>query len=100
MIKGFEDNTFRGTASINKVQIVAVASRVLTTEMKYKTPSNVSAYLEKYSDGVAKWAQPEVALATKERLVVLRSDGTFAGNKSMTRGDAAIVMYRMFQRIW
>ena len=100
LIKGFEDNTFRGTASINKVQIVAVASRVLTNEMKYKAPSNVSAYLEKYSDGVAKWAQPEVALATKERLVVLRSDGTFAGNKSMTRGDAAIVMYRMFQRIW
>lgn len=100
LIKGFDDNTFRGTKTINKVQIVAVASRVLTTEMKYKTPSDISSYLSKYSDGVAKWAQAEVALATKEKLVVYRADGTFSGDKNMTRGDAAIIIYRLFQRIW
>lgn len=100
IIKGFEDNTFRGTTSINKIQIVAVASRVLISEMKYKMPSDISSYLSKYSDGIAKWAQSEVALATKENLVVYRTDGTFSGDKTMTRGDAAIIIYRLFQRIW
>ena len=100
LINGFEDNTFRGTTSINKVQIVAVSSRVLTSEMNYKAPSNPSAYLSKYNDTVADWAQSEVALATRENLVVYRTDGTFSGDKSMTRGDAAIIIYRLFQRIW
>lgn len=100
LINGYEDNTFRGTTSINKVQIVAVSSRVLTSEMNYKAPSNPSAYLSKYKDTVANWAQSEVALATRENLVVYRTDGTFSGDKNMTRGDAAIIIYRLFQRIW
>ena len=100
LINGYEDNTFRGTTNINKVQIVAVSSRVLTSEMNYKTPSNPSSYLGKYSDSIATWAQSEVALATKENLVVYRTDGTFSGDKTMTRGDAAIIIYRLFQRIW
>jgi hypothetical protein len=73
---------------------------VLTSEMNYKTPSNPSSYLGKYSDSIATWAQSEVALATKENLVVYRTDGTFSGDKTMTRGDAAIIIYRLFQRIW
>lgn len=100
LIKGFEDQTFRGITSINKVQIVAVSSRVLTSEMKYKTPSDPQAYLAKYSDTVSNWARPEVALATRENLVLSRKDGTFSGDKNMTRGDAAIIIYRLFQRIW
>ena len=100
LVNGFEDNTFRGTTNINKVQIVAVSSRVLTSEMNYKAPSNPSAYLSKYKDTVANWAQSEVALATRENLVVYRTDGTFSGDKNMTRGDAAIIIYRLFQRIW
>ena len=99
-ISGFEDNTFRGMNPINKEQIVAVAARVLISDMKYKTPSNTATYLGKYSDTVASWAQPQVALATKENLVVYRTDGTFSGSKNMTRGDAAIIIYRLFQKIW
>ena len=99
-ISGFEDNTFRGANPINKEQIVVVAARVLISDMKYKTPSNTATYLGKYSDTVASWAQPQVALATKENLVVYRTDGTFSGAKNMTRGDAAIIIYRLFKKIW
>lgn len=63
-------------------------------------PSNPSSYLTRYKDGVVDWAQKEVALATKENLVVYRTDGTFKGSSGMTRGDAAIVVYRLFQKIW
>ena len=100
LINGYEDNTFRGTTNISKVQIVAVSSRVLKTEMGYKEPASPAAYLSKYSDTIDSWAQSEVALATKENLIVYRTDGTFSGDKNMTRGDAAIIIYRLFQRIW
>ena len=100
LINGYEDNTFRGKNQINKEQIVAVSARMLTNEMGYKAPSNPGSYLGKYSDSVVEWARPEVALATKENLVVYRTDGTFSGSKGMTRGDAAIIIYRLFQRIW
>lgn len=100
IIKGFGDKTFRGNIAINKTQIVAVSSRVLVSEMGYKTPSNTASYLSKYSDSVSDWAKGEVALATRENLVVYRTDGTFSGGKNMTRGDAAVIIYRLFQKIW
>ena len=100
LINGYTDNTFRGTTPIIKDQILAVAARVLKNEMGYKEPSDPNSYLAKYSDTVTKWAQPEVALATKENLVVYRVDGTFKGESNMTRGDAAIIIYRLFQKIW
>lgn len=99
-VNGFEDHTFRGTNSISKVQIIAVSSRVLQKEMKYKTPTDPTVYLSKYSDSVDPWAQPEIALATRENLVVRRTDGTFSGSRKMSRGDAAVIIYRLFQRLW
>lgn len=99
-IKGFDDQTFRGGTAISKVQIISVSARVLVKEMRYKTPSTPSAYLTKYSDTVDMWAQPDVALATRENLVLYRKDGTFSGRRNMTRGDAAIIIYRLFQRLW
>ena len=100
IINGYSDNTFRGANVINRSQIITVAGRVLTTEMNYKTPSNASTYLAKYSDTVPDYAKEMVALATRENLVVYRTDGTFSGAKNMTRGDAAIILYRLFQKIW
>ena len=41
--------------------------------------------IDSYSDAIDSWAQSEVALATKENLVVYRTDGTFSGDKNMTR---------------
>lgn len=100
LVKGYEDRTFRGKNTIQKDQIVAMSARVLTQEMGYKTPGSPALYLNRYSDSVTQWAQPEVALATKENLVVYRTDGTFSGAKTITRGDAAIILYRLFQKIW
>lgn len=100
VINGYSDNTFRGANVISKAQIVTVSGRVLTSEMNYKVPTDTGAYLGKYKDTVPEFAQSMVALATREGLVVYRTDGTFSGAKNMTRGDAAIILYRLFQRIW
>ena len=102
IILGYEDGTFRGQRTINKAQITAVAGRILVSEMNYSIPDEEeqAPYLSKYSDQIAPWAQSMVALATRENLVVFRKDGTFSGGLDMTRGDAAILLYRLFKRIW
>ena len=41
-----------------------------------------------------------ISYTTRENLVVRRTDGMFNGRATMTRGDAAIILYRMFMKIW
>lgn len=102
IINGYEDNTFRGNLQIKKDQIIAVSARTLRAEMKYKDPTNVSAYLGNYKDNakIANWAKADIALATRENLVLKRVDGNFTGDDNMTRGDAAIIIKRLFDKLW
>ena len=101
IITGFEDNTFRGTVQIPKDQLFVVLARVLKTEMNYSVPKSAADYLA-YSDAdkIAAWAKDDVALATMANLIVKRTDGRFNPTEQMTRGDTAIVIYRLFQKIW
>ena len=102
IMSGTSETTFSPNVNISKDQIVAVSARVLRNEMKYNNPSNVSSLLNKYSDGnaVPDWAKTDVALATQLNLVVQRTDGSFSPSTTMTRGDAAVILYRMFMKIW
>src|SRR5690606_38978911 len=101
IINGYSDNTFKGSVTIPKIQIVAIAARTLEKEMGYRKPSNTSNYL-KYSDNssIADWAKADIAMATRENLIVKRIDNKFKPNDNMTRGDAAIILKRMFGKIW
>ena len=101
IINGFEDGTFRGNTVISKDQIVALTARTLRNEMNYKTPANLTDYL-KYEDAsdIADWARNDLALASMANLVLLRTDGKFVSTDEMDRGDTAIILYRMFMKIW
>ena len=102
IINGYEDNTFRGNVVIPKVQIVSVSARVLKNEMGYYDVSDVEKALSGYGDrsAIAKWAEGDVALATDANMVIKRTDGLFGGTAEMTRGDAAIILKRLFDKIW
>lgn len=101
MILGFEDNTFRGNTTIAKDQILAIASRVLKREMKYKTPDNISEWLT-FTDAsvIADWAREDIALATMANIITRSEDNTIKSNENMTRGDAALIIMRLFYKIW
>ena len=101
IINGYEDNTFRGNNVILKEQIIAVTARVLRNEMNYKTPENVSEYLT-YTDAenLPGWAKEDIALAEMANIVLQRVDGQFVPQDEMTRGDAAIILMRLFNKIW
>ncbi len=103
IITGYEDNTFRGKVVIPKVQIVSVAARVLKEEMAYKDISNAETILSgAYTDSaaIAQWARGDVALATDANMVIRRTDNQFVGTDKLTRGDAAIILKRLFDKIW
>jgi hypothetical protein len=102
IINGFEDGTFRGNSAITKAEMVSIAGNSLTRMMSYRAPDDVEAVLSAYTDGdeIANWARGNVALATWAGIVPLRADGSFDGGGVMTRGDAAIMLYRLFMRIW
>lgn len=101
MIVGFEDNTFRGNDVIAKDQILTIASRVLQREMRYKAPENVEEWLA-FSDAttVANWAKNDIALATMANIITRTVDNKIYADEDMTRGDAALIIMRLFYKIW
>ncbi len=101
MIMGFEDNTFRGNTVIAKDQILTIASRVLKQEMSYKTPTNVAEYLT-YADAsqIADWARDDIALATMANIVTRSENNLIEPTEEMTRGEAALIIMRLFYKIW
>jgi hypothetical protein len=101
LIGGYEDGTFRGHGVITKNELLTVASRILTNEMSWKEADASSlSGLSRYKDGVSDWAAKSIALAADANLYPERVDGSFSGGEGMTRGDAAIIIYRLYMLLW
>jgi len=102
IIDGFPDGTFRGELYIPKDQLVVGAANTLATQMGYFIPRDIEQALSRYLDRylLASWSEDGIALATDASVVIFRTDSLFAPQSSMTRGDAAIVLYRVFNRVW
>jgi len=102
IVNGMSETTFEPATIIKKDQILAIAARTLVSEMKYNKVTDIDMYLNLYNDkaDLADWSLSDLALATRENLVVKRVDGTFNPTEAMTRGDAAIILYRLFLKIW
>jgi len=83
-------------------QLVALSARILREEMRYRTPANPMNYLQEFADAddFAAWSLPDLSLATRENLVVRRADGRFVPSGTITRGEAAIILYHLYRRIW
>jgi hypothetical protein len=102
LISGYEDGAFRGNTAIPKEQMVTIAASALVRMMSYHSPEDVDAILRSYTDGesIPSWAKNGVALAALAGIIPERADGRFDGAGVMTRGDAAVMLYRLFSRIW
>ena len=100
IIKGYDAENFCGEKLITKTQIYTILGRILEREMGYWTPENPGEYLSgEFTDTVDEWAWPEVALATREGLVIRQSTGAFDGQRMMNRGDVALIIYGLYQRL-
>jgi len=102
LIDGFADGTFRGEMEIPKEQLVAMAANTLMQRMGYHVPADIEYFLSRFldRDQLAPWSEEGIALATASNVLIHRADGMFAPRSAMTRGDAAIILYRVFSRVW
>jgi len=102
LIEGFGDGTFQAALEIPKDQLTVVAANTLMERMGYLVPADIERILARYLDReeLARWSEEGIALATASNVMIFRADSLFAPESIMTRGDAAIVLYRLFNRVW
>ena len=73
----------------------------MKNEMNYRVPENVAEYLTYAdADSLPEWAKADIALANMANLVMDRTDNKFVSEDNITRGDAAIILMRLFNKIW
>ena len=102
LIAGFEGGVFRGYLDIPKDQLVVMAANTLMERMGYHAPADIESILERFLDRpqLATWSEDGIALASASNVLIYRADSLFAPQSTMTRGDAAVVLYRVFSRVW
>ena len=102
LMHGTGEARFDPHTSLTRDQLVALAARTLRSEMRYNDPRDVMRYLQLFADydDIAEWFLNDIALATRENLVIRRADGMFIPDEPITRGEAAIILYRLYLRIW
>ena len=102
IVEGFADNTFRGDVDIPKDQLVVVTANTLIERMGYIVPGEIEELLAVFFDrvNIAGWSEGRVALAAQSNILIYRTDSLFAPRSIMTRGDAAIILYRVFNKVW
>ena len=96
LIAGYEDNTFRGENTILKEEIVALAMRVLKEEKDLiSTGDTTLPYAD--ADDIPQWAKEDIKAALEAGII--ENDRTFGAGEEMTRGDAAVILYRLYNLI-
>ena len=78
LIAGYPDNTFRGTKTIIKSEIITVNASVLNNKSGFYYPKDTKKYI-KYEDAgkIPEWFKKHLVLATREGIIPQRSDGTY-----------------------
>ncbi len=92
--EGFGDGTFRGNSNVTVEQVLALASRTINNKNGYTYPERTKEYLNHTKGTVSDWAEDEVALAVREG-IYSKSMGLEL-DSSITRKDAAVILYRLF----
>ena len=102
IMNGTSATTFEPYAKIKKEQIIAIAARALRKEMNYKTPGNPESELKRFTDRnlLPSWGTDDFALASVRGLIAERTDGKFNPTATMTRGEVAIIIYKLYDLIW
>ena len=102
LMDGTADNTFSPNMIATREHVVSAVARALSANMGYSIPANPEAYLQRFTDhdSLADWSRGDIALAAEHNLDVRRADGRFSPHDPVTRGDVAVILYRLYERLW
>jgi N-acetylmuramoyl-L-alanine amidase len=95
IINGYEDNTFRPDAQINREELAAIAIRALDYANISTNVPDPQTVLSKYKDSnKIVWAQKEIAAAINAGLINGITDDTISSASNATRAQSATVLKR------
>ena len=100
---GIGSRRFGPSTNLPKDQLTVIAGRILRHDMGYGIPADFNAIVQQhYADWVMlpDWSVQDIALATRLGLLVPRHDNLFAPNSVMTRGEVALLIHRLYLRLW
>jgi len=103
LVYGTSENSFAPDDPITREQMAAMIARYMVKNGLDLTISDADAVqlLAGFSDAadVFPWARTSVALMTRERLMAGRESGQFVPKGNTTRAEAAVVLYRVLQKL-
>jgi len=97
IIAGYPDNTFRPNQQITRQELLTITSNILMRERSYLQPADPLIHLGVSADEVSEWAKPFVAMAVRDG--VITQSQVAGSNRNITRGEAALIIYSLFNRI-
>lgn len=86
-VKGYEDNSFRGSNNITRQEVCAILDRLLK-------PMNLGIPVV-ITDEVAGWARPHVELIIQNFIMPLEANNTFRATQNLKRHELATVLSNM-----
>lgn len=94
LLAGFEDNSFKPNDNITRQQMAAIAASMLY-RMGYSDKADIS-ILKRYKDydEIAEWAVNHIAVVDENEINIW--EDYFEPNRPLTRGEAAIILYRLY----
>lgn len=97
--KGFEDNTFRGTLTATKEEVITFCGRTLADKKGYIYPDDINSYL-KFADNnsISDWAKQDIALSVRSAIV--NNGGMLEPQSQITRADSAEILYKLFMLLY
>lgn len=100
IVNGYDNGTFSGDDPINREQVFALAARTLMEQKGYAQPADSEVYLSSFNDRseLSPWAAPQVALAVREGIA--GRGAVLLPKANITREQAAVVLYRLFQLLY
>lgn len=100
IVNGYDNGTFSGEDPINREQVFALAARTLMEQKGYAQPADSEVYLSSFGDRaeLSPWAAPQVALAVREGIA--GRGAVLLPKANITREQAAVVLYRLFQLLY
>jgi hypothetical protein len=94
IVKGYEDNTFRGDENVSALQFISLNARVLKNERNVEAKNTVDVPYN-----IPEWYRNDIRIALKEGLITEEELDGFLNNGSITRAEAAVILYRLYDRI-
>ena len=96
LINGYEDATFRGANAVTRNEFIAIVARILQNKCGKTVPDIGLDYRDELTD----WATDYIKIAKDNGIILDRVDGMFFGDGLISRGDAAIMMERLYKVIY